>query len=329
MAKKPLPKKPLNVAIQMDHIRSIDIDADSTFVLALEAQKRGHKVYHYHPRQLAFAGGKLTATAEPMQVRRRKGDHFTLGKPRTIDLADMDVVLLRQDPPFDMSYITTTHLLEHVHPKTLVVNDPAEVRNAPEKLYVTRFPRLMPPTLISSERAPIVAFRKRHKDIILKPLYGNGGAGVFHVAPADENLNALLEMFTQFYREPIIAQKYMPEVRTGDRRIILIDGEAAGVINRIPAKGEARANMHVGARPVKATLTKRDREICNAIGLDLKSRGLIFVGIDVIGGYLTEINVTSPTGLQEVNRFDKVSLESDIWDAIEKRVAAGAKKGRR
>ena len=320
-----MPRRRLKVAIQMDHIRSINIDADSTFVLALEAQKRGHVLYHYQPRQLAFAGGKLTATAEPLKVRRKPGDHFTLGPPRTIDLADMDAVLLRQDPPFDMGYITTTHLLEHVHPRTLVVNDPAEVRNAPEKLYVARFPALMPPTLIASERAPIHAFRKRHKDIILKPLYGNGGAGVFHVAPDDENLNALLEMFTQFYREPIVAQKYLPEVRQGDKRIILIDGKAAGVVNRVPAKGEARANMHVGATPVKATLSKRDREICDAIGPDLKARGLIFVGIDVIGDYLTEINVTSPTGLQEANRFDGVTLEADIWDVIE----AKLKKSRR
>jgi glutathione synthase len=324
-----MPMRRLKVAIQMDHIRSINIDADSTFVLALEAQKRGHAIYHYHPRQLAFAGGKLTATAEPLKVRRKHGDHFSLGEPRTIDLANMDVVLLRQDPPFDMSYITTTHLLEHVHPSTLVVNDPAEVRNAPEKLYVTRFPKLMPPTLISSERAPIIAFRKRYKDIILKPLYGNGGAGVFHVTPQDENLNALLEMFTQFYREPIIAQKYLPAVRKGDKRIILIDGKVAGGINRVPAKGEARANMHVGARPMKAKLSKRDRAICDAIGPDLKARGLIFVGIDVIGDYLTEINVTSPTGLQEVNRFDGVTLEADIWDVIEKRMEMGAKQGRR
>ncbi len=324
-----MPRKPLKVAIQMDHIRSINIDADSTFVLALEAQTRGHVLYHYQPRQLAFAGGRLTATAEPMTVRRKHGDHYTLGKPRTIDLADMDVVLLRQDPPFDMGYITTTHLLEHVHPRTLVVNDPAEVRNAPEKLYVTRFAKLMPPTLISSAREPILAFRKRYKDIILKPLYGNGGAGVFHVAPGDENLNALLEMFTQFYREPIVAQKYLPEVRLGDRRIILINGKPAGVINRVPAKGEARANLHVGARPMKATLSARDKEICAAIGPDLKARGLIFVGIDVIGDYLTEINVTSPTGIQEVNRFDGATLEADIWDVIEKRVKAGAKKGRR
>ncbi|MFQ5765601.1 MAG: glutathione synthase [Rhodospirillales bacterium] len=310
----------LRVAIQMDHVGSIDIDADSTFVLALEAQERGHALYYYLPEGLSFSGGRVLAEAEPLKVRRKKGDHFTLGPPETIDLADVDVVLMRQDPPFDMAYITTTHLLEHIHPKTLVVNDPAEVRNAPEKLYVNRFPDLMPPTLIASGREPIVAFRAEHKDIILKPLYGGGGAGVFHLAPEDENLNALLEMFTQFYREPIIAQKYLPEVRKGDRRIILIDGEAAGVINRIPAEGEARANMHVGAEPVKATLTARDKAICDAIGPDLKKRGLIFVGIDVIGDYLTEINVTSPTGLQEIDRFDGVSLEARIWDVIEARL---------
>ncbi len=310
----------LKVAIQMDHIQSIDIDADSTFVLALEAQDRGHALFHYLPERLSFDGSRVEAEAQPLEVRREKGAHFTLGKPEVIDLSDMDVVLLRQDPPFDMGYITTTHLLERVHPGTLVVNDPAEVRNAPEKLFVARYPDLMPPTLITCDRARIIQFRAEHKDIILKPLYGNGGAGVFHVTPKDENLNALLEMFTQFYREPIIAQAYLPEVRDGDKRIILIDGEAAGAINRIPAKGEARANMHAGAVPVKAELTERDQEICRAIGPDLKERGLIFVGIDVIGGFLTEINVTSPTGLQEINRFDNVCLEAKIWDAIEARV---------
>ncbi|MEE9317996.1 MAG: glutathione synthase [Rhodospirillales bacterium] len=314
------PGTALKVAIQMDHIESVDVDADSTFVLALEAQKRGHRLFHYLPEQLSFASGRLLAQAQPLSVKRQKGAHYDLGPSETIDLGQLDVVLLRQDPPFDMGYITTTHLLEHIHPGTLVVNDPAEVRNAPEKLYVNRFPDLMPPTLISSDRDRITAFRAEHKDIILKPLYGNGGAGVFHVTPEDENLSALLEMFTEFYREPIIAQKYLAEVRDGDKRIILIDGEAAGVINRIPAEGEARANMHVGARPVKAELSKRDREICDAIGPDLKARGLIFVGIDVIGDYLTEINVTSPTGLQEIDRFDGVSLEAQIWDAIEARL---------
>ncbi|NQU62606.1 MAG: glutathione synthase [Rhodospirillales bacterium] len=310
----------LKVAIQMDHISAVDIDGDSTFVLALEAQKRGHALFHYLPGQLSFIDGRVLASAEPFEVRRETGNHFTLGAPETIDLADMDIVLLRQDPPFDMSYITTTHLLEHVHPGTLVVNNPAEVRNAPEKLFVARFPDLMPPTLITGDRERIIAFRKEHADIILKPLYGNGGAGVFHVTPEDENLSALLEMFTEMYREPIIAQAYLPEVRKGDKRIILIDGEPAGAINRVPEKGEARANMHAGARPLKAELNKREREICAAIGPDLKARGLIFVGIDVIGDYLTEINVTSPTGLQEINRFDDVCLEADIWDAIEAKV---------
>ncbi len=310
----------LKVAIQMDHIGTVDIDADSTFVLALEAQDRGHALYHYLPDQLSFAGGRVLAQAQPLSVKRQKDGHYDLGQSETIDLGQLDVVLLRQDPPFDMGYITTTHLLEHIHPETLVVNDPAEVRNAPEKLYVARFPDLMPPTLISSDRDRITAFRAEHKDIILKPLYGNGGAGVFHVTPEDENLSALLEMFTEFYREPIIAQKYLAEVRDGDRRIILIDGEAAGVINRIPAKGEARANMHVGAKPVKCALSPRDREICAAIGPYLKARGLIFVGIDIIGDYLTEINVTSPTGIQEINRFDDACLEAGIWDAIEARL---------
>ena len=310
----------LSVAIQMDHIRTVDIDADSTFSLALEAEARGHTLFHYLAEQLSFENGRVQARAEKLSVRRLKGDHFTLSKPQTIDLADMDVVLLRQDPPFDMAYITTTHLLERIHPETLVVNDPAEVRNAPEKLFVARYPDLMPPTLITRDRERIVAFRTEHKDIILKPLYGNGGAGVLHILPEDENLNALLELFTDFYREPLIAQAYLPDVRQGDKRIILIDGEAAGAINRIPPKGEARANMHAGAEPLAATLTDREREICGLIGPDLKARGLIFVGIDVIGGYLTEINVTSPTGIQEINRFDKVSLEAQIWDAIEARL---------
>ncbi|HJT15052.1 MAG TPA: glutathione synthase, partial [Dongiaceae bacterium] len=228
--------------------------------------------------------------------------------------------LMRQDPPFDMAYITATHILETVHPKTLVVNDPVHVRNAPEKLFVTHFPELMPPTVITSDRREIVAFREQHKDIILKPLFGNGGAGVFHLKPDDDNLGSLLEMFTQFYREPIQVQRYVPEVRLGDKRIILIDGEAVGAINRVPAAGESRSNMHVGGRAEKSALTQRDREICSAIGPALRERGMIFVGIDVIGNYLTEINVTSPTGLQEINRFDKVVLEDRIWDAIEKRL---------
>ncbi len=309
----------LAVAIQMDPIETVNIDADSSFVLALEAQKRGHALFHYLPRQLFFREQRVYATARSLEVRRERGNHFTLGAPQTIDLATLDIVLMRQDPPFDMSYITATHLLEHVHPQTLVVNDPVHVRNAPEKLFVTHFEGVMPPTLITSDRAEIVEFRKRHRDIIVKPLFGNGGAGVFHITEGDENLNALLELFTQLYREPVIVQRYIPEVRQGDKRIILIDGEPAGAIARIPPPGEARSNLHVGGKAVKAELTTRDREICEAIGASLKRRGLVFVGIDVIGDYLTEINVTSPTGLQEINRFDNVRLEERIWDAIEAR----------
>ena len=307
----------LNVAIQMDHVSTIDIDGDSTFVLGLEAERRGYTVWHYTPADLAFRDRKVMARAQPMKLKREKGNHFTLGAAETLDLSTLDVVLLRQDPPFDMSYITTTHLLEHIHPKTLVVNDPASVRNAPEKLFVTHFDNVMPPTLITADVRALRAFRDEHKDIILKPLFGNGGAGVFRVKPDDENFNSLMEMFSQRSREPVIAQRYLPEVRQGDKRIILIDGKPAGVVNRVPAAGEARSNMHVGGVAVKSTLTKRDQEICEIIGPELARRGLIFVGIDVIGDYLTEINVTSPTGLQQIDRFDGVSLEAQIWDRIE------------
>lgn len=311
---------PLRVAIQMDPIESINIEGDSTFVMGLSAEARGHTLWHYHPRQLSLRDGKAFARARPMSLRRKHGDHFTLGEEEALDLSALDVILMRQDPPFDMAYITATHILETVHPSTLVVNDPVHVRNAPEKLFVTHFPDLMPPTIITSDRQEILAFREHHKDIIVKPLFGNGGAGVFHIKPGDENLNALLELFTQLYREPIQVQRYVPEVRQGDKRIILIDGEPVGAINRVPATGEARSNMHVGGKAEKASLTPRDRQICEAIGPTLRAHGMIFVGIDVIGNYLTEINVTSPTGLQEVNRFDKVVLEDLIWDAIEKRL---------
>ncbi len=310
----------LQVAIQMDPIESININADSTFVLALEAQKRGYALFHYLPRKLTFREGRVTARARELKVRRELGNHFELGPEQELDLLTVDVVLMRQDPPFDMAYITATHILEHIHPKTLVVNDPVHVRNAPEKLFVTHFEGVMPPTLITADVEEIRAFRRRHSDIIVKPLYGNGGAGVFHIRPDDENLGALLEMFTTTWREPVIVQRYVPEVRLGDKRIILVDGKAVGAINRVPAAGEARSNMHVGGRPEKAVLTKRDREICEIIGPALKERGLIFTGIDVIGDYLTEINVTSPTGLQEINRFDGVSLEADVWNAIERRL---------
>jgi glutathione synthase len=309
--------KSLRVAVQMDPIGGINIDADSTFALMLEAQARGHRLWHYHVRDLALNAGRVIAHAQPVTVRRVKGDHFTFGTPEELDLGQVDVVLMRQDPPFDMAYITATHILEHIHPKTLVVNDPASVRNAPEKLFVTHFPDLMPETLISASPAQIRRFREKHGDIILKPLFGNGGAGVFHVKPDDPNLNALLEMFTERSREPLVVQRYIPDVRKGDKRIILVDGEALGAINRVPAAGEARSNMHVGGRAEPTTLTEREKEICAAIGPELKKRGMIFVGIDVIGGFLTEINVTSPTGLQEIARFDGVHLEKAIWEAIE------------
>lgn len=312
----------LKVAIQMDPIESINIDTDSSFMMALEAQRRGHALWHYHPRDLALRGNKLFAKVRPMQVRRERGNHHSMGAAEVIDLSTMDLVLMRQDPPFDMAYITATHLLEHIHPKTLVVNDPAAVRNAPEKVFVTHFPDLMPPTVITSSRDEVLAARAEWKDIIVKPLFGNGGSGVFHVKPDDENLGALLETFTQLYREPIIVQKYLPEIRKGDKRIILIDGKPAGAVSRIPQDGEARANFHAGGSAGKTVLTKREQEICEAIGPTLRQQGLLFVGIDVIGDYLTEINVTSPTGIQEINRLDGSALESTLWDAMEARFAA-------
>lgn len=308
----------LRVAVQMDPMESIGIDGDSSFALMLEAQARGHALWHYHVRTLSMQSGRVTAHGHPVEVRREKGNHFTFGAPVELDLGrDVDVVLMRQDPPFDMGYITATHLLEHIHPKTLVVNDPAQVRNAPEKLFVLRYPELMPQTLVSADPREIARFRAKHGDIIVKPLFGNGGAGVFHMTPEDPNLNSLLEMFSEKSREPLMIQQYLPAVRQGDKRIILVDGVAMGGINRVPAAGEARSNMHVGGRPEPTQLTEREREICAVIGPELKKRGLVFVGIDVIGGYLTEINVTSPTGLQELARFDGVHLERAIWDVIE------------
>ncbi len=311
----------LKVAVQMDPISSINIDGDSTFALMLEAQSRGHALWHYHVRDLALNAGRVVARAQPVTVQRVKGDHFTLGAEEELDLGQVDVVLMRQDPPFDMAYITATHILEHIHPRTLVVNDPASVRNAPEKLFVTHFPELMPETLVTADVRQIRKFREKHGDIIIKPLFGNGGAGVFHLRPDDPNMNALVEMFTERSREPLMIQRYLPAVRFGDKRIILVDGIAMGAINRVPAAGEARSNMHVGGRPEPTKLTDREKEICAAIGPALRERGLIFVGIDVIGDYLTEINVTSPTGLQELARFDGVYLERAIWDAIEAKVS--------
>jgi glutathione synthase len=313
---------PLAVAIQMDPIERIDIAGDSTFALALEAQARGHSLLYYGPRDLTFRDGVVSARVRSLTVRNTKGDHFTLGEPSARDLSETDVVLMRQDPPFDMAYITATHILERIHPETLVVNDPFHVRNAPEKLFVTLFKDLMPPTLISSDREEIRQFRSEHGEIILKPLYGNGGAGVFRVKRDDENLGAMLEMFTVFFREPIIVQAYVPEVRKGDKRILLVDGEFAGAVNRVPAEGEARSNMHVGGRPEATTLTEREEFICKTLGPELKTRGLIFAGIDVIGDYLTEINVTSPTGIWEVKRFGGLDAAAMVWDAIERRLSS-------
>ena len=310
----------LSVAIQMDPIETVDIGADSTFALALEAQTRGHGLYHYLPSELVYRDGRVLAHASPLAVRNQRGDHASLAEPMLLDLATVDVVLLRQDPPFDMAYITSTHLLELIHPGTLVVNDPRAVRNAPEKLHTLDFRRFMPPTLISGLRDEIEAFRRQHSDIVIKPLYGNGGAGVFHLKPDDENLGTILEMFATVSREPLMVQRYLPEIRDGDKRIILVDGEPAGAVSRLPAEGEARANFHAGGRAQATVLTARDREICAALGPQLRDRGLIFVGIDVIGDWLTEINVTSPTGIHEINRLDGVRIEAMIWDAIETRL---------
>ncbi len=307
----------LKVAVQMDHINSIRIGGDTTFALCLEAQKRGHNLYHYTPDRLSMRDGVVSARVEELSVRDTEGDHFTLGEPISCDLSEMDVVLLRQDPPFDMNYITTTHILERIHPKTLVVNDPVWVRNSPEKIFVTEFPDLMPETLITKDPQEIAAFRKEFGDIILKPLYGNGGAGVFHLADGDRNLISLLEMFGQMFREPFIAQRYLKDVRAGDKRIILIDGEPVGAINRVPSETDARSNMHVGGRAEKTELTTREREICARIGPALRERGFILVGIDVIGDYMTEINVTSPTGIREVKRFGGADIAALFWDAVE------------
>jgi glutathione synthase len=317
----------LTVAVQMDPLESVNIDGDSTFALMLEAQARGHELWHYEVRHMSLREGgsrtgRLTARARPVTVRRERGNHFTTGATETIDLAGTDVVLMRQDPPFDMAYITATHMLEHIHPHTLVVNDPVAVRNAPEKLLVTHFPELMPPTLVTWDAEAIRAFRAEHGDIIVKPLFGNGGAGVFRIKPDDENLASLLEMHFARSREPLMVQRYEPAVRQGDKRIILVDGEPMGAINRVPAAGEARSNMHVGGRPEPIALSARDREICERIGPTLREQGMIFVGIDVIGDWLTEINVTSPTGIQEIARFEGVHLERTIWDRIEGRVGA-------
>lgn len=307
----------LKVAIQMDPIENIDIAGDSSFRIAEEAQKRGHELFYYTPDKLSYQEGKVTARGWPLTVQRVVGNHYTLGAEQEIDLADWDVVWLRQDPPFDMGYITTTHILDRIHPNTLVVNDPFWVRNYPEKLLVLDFPDLTPPTTIARDLDTIKAFKEAHGDVILKPLYGNGGAGVFRLGPDDRNLASLHELFAGINREPLIVQKFLPAVSGGDKRVILVDGEPVGAINRVPAKGETRSNMHVGGRPEKTELTARDLEICERIGQLLKDKGQIFVGIDVIGEFLTEINVTSPTGILELERFNGENIAEKIWQAIE------------
>jgi glutathione synthase len=306
----------------MDPIERIDIRGDSTFAILLEAEARGYEIFYYTPQSLALSGSQLVARGATLSVQDKAGDHYRLSKPRIEDLARWDVVLLRQDPPFDMAYITSTHLLERIHPRTLVVNDPANVRNAPEKIWVLEFLDLMPETLVTRLLADVEAFRAEHKDIILKPLYGNGGASVFRIAPGDTNLASLVELFQTVFREPFMVQRYLPEIRGGDKRIILVDGEIAGAINRVPAKGETRSNLHVGGTAKPTGLSKRDKDICARIGPELRRRGLIFTGIDVIGDYLTEINVTSPTGIRQVKAFGGADIAAMIWDAIERKVEA-------
>ncbi len=313
----------LRVACQMDPIDRIDIRGDSTFALLLEAQSRGHDLFYYLPQALTLDGATLRAAGWGLNVVDRKGNHFELLERRVEDLSSFDVVLLRQDPPFDMAYITSTHLLERIHPKTLVVNDPTHVRNAPEKLWVLDFLDLMPPTMVTRSLADVEAFRARYRDIIIKPLYGNGGASVFRIQPGDTNLGALVELFQTIFREPFMVQEYRPEVREGDKRIILVDGDVAGVINRIPAEGETRSNLHVGGTAAAVELSARDHEICARLGPELKRRGLIFTGIDVIGPYLTEINVTSPTGIRHIQEHGGSDIAAMIWNSIEWKTGEG------
>src|ERR687893_708917 len=314
------PPMSLTVAVQMDPIQKIRIAGDSTFALLLEAQARRHRLLHYTPDRLSMRDGRVIALVEPLEVRDVEGDHYTLGAPDRIDLTTADVVLMRQDPPFDMAYITATHLLERIHPRTLVVNDPAEVRNAPEKLFVTHFPQLMPPTLITRDKAEIEAFREEHGDIVMKPLHGHGGAAVLRLTQEDPNFGSLYDLFSTIFREPWVVQRFLPQITEGDKRIILIDGAAAGAVNRVPAANDIRSNMVRGGAAKPADLTPREREICEAIGPDLKRMGLILVGIDVIDGNLTEINVTAPTGIRAIKRLGGPDLAVNVWDVIESKV---------
>ena len=312
-----MPKK---IAFQMDPIQGVDIRGDSTFQLAIEAQNREYEIYYYTPDRLAFDNGKVTATGQKMFLRNEVGNHVDLSGFQHLDLHKFDVVWLRQDPPFDMGYITTTHLLDFLQRDTLVVNNPFWVRNYPEKLLMLQYPKLIPPTTIARNLDTLKSFRSTHGDVIVKPLYGNGGAGVFRLTQQDQNIASLHELFSSINTEPLIIQKFLPDVRKGDKRVILVDGEAIGAINRIPADGETRSNMHVGGRPEKVGLTKRDQEICSIIGPTLREKGQVFVGIDIIGDYLTEINLTSPTGLLELKRFDGINGATLIWDVIDAKI---------
>ncbi len=307
----------LNVAVQMDPIERINIKGDSTFALLLEAQKRGHKLSYYTPDRLALLDGQVFSTVSALSVRDKAGDFFTLGEPRRVALPEFDVVLLRQDPPFDLAYVTSTHLLERIHPKTLVINDPASVRNAPEKIFVMEFPELMPPTLITRDLAEIKAFRKKHGDIVMKPLYGHGGGAVFRLTHDDLNFGSLYDLFAVTFREQWVVQAFLPNIRHGDKRIILVDGDYAGAVNRIPAADDLRSNMVRGGAPAATELTAKEKAICETLGPHLRQRGLLFVGIDVIDGYLTEINVTSPTGIRAVKNVGGADISALIWDKIE------------
>ena len=307
----------VKAAFQMDPMETVNIQGDSTFALMLEAQKRSHALWHYDVNDMTYRDGDVIAEARPVSVQSTEGAHFEFGPAETINLRDMDVVWMRQDPPFDMAYITATHLLDLIAEDTLVLNNPSEVRNAPEKLFSLHFKDLMPATMITRNEAEVRIFREKHGDIIVKPLFGNGGAGVFHLKNGDSNLGSLMEMFLEMSREPVMVQEFLPEVVRGDKRIILVDGEAVGAINRVPADGEIRSNLVAGGTAKQSGLTAREQEICDRLKPELKKRGLLFVGIDVIGDWLTEINVTSPTGLLAINKFDGVCLEATIWDAVE------------
>lgn len=306
----------LKVAVQMDPIARINIRGDSTFALLIEAQKRGHALSYYTPEKLSLKGEQLVASVQPLTVRDQEGDHFTLGDAKRVDLESFDVILLRQDPPFDLAYITTTHFLERIHPKTLVVNNPASVRNAPEKIFVMEFADLMPPTLISRDKDEINAFRAEQGDVVMKPLYGHGGAAVFRITPNDMNFGSLYDMFSVTFREPWVIQRFLPEVKHGDKRIILVDGEFAGAVNRVPAADDLRSNMVRGGAAAATDLSPREREICERLKPALRERGLLFVGIDVIDGHLTEINVTSPTGIRAIARLGGPDVAARIWDVI-------------